>query len=266
MRPRIGELLLEAGVIDEEQLDSALGLQVQTGKRLGQILVDLEALDEETLTRTLARQLNIPVVWLRGKSIRRDVLDLVPTELIEKHRCLPVQLDRRGEPTLMLAMHDPSDIAAIDEVAQRSELPVKPVLAAPSELEEAIVRHRPVDPGDSLACAEFMNAPDEEGPDVLSMQEIRVPPPPSPDATARALPPLSIDESEKPPQPDASPAGEQAAPPVPAQRPDASVAQNDLVLRALTQLLVEKGIVSRDELIARLGALKKGDRDALGEG
>jgi hypothetical protein len=182
----------------------------------------------------------------------------------------------------MLAMQDPSDIAAIDEVALRSELPVKPVLAAPSELEDAILRHRPADPGDSLSCADFVNG-DDEGPDVLSMQQI-TPAPHSPDSTVRPLPPIVLDEkgsaaeaagsapeappAEAAPTTEAAPAAE-AAPPAEAasaSAPSPSAPLNDLVLRAIMQLLVEKGILSRDELIDRLGALKESDADALGEG
>lgn len=244
-RQRLGDLLVAAGVIDDAQRQQALDEQTRTGRRLGATLLGMEALDEETLTRTLARQLSLPVAWLRDRRVRREVLDLVPRELIEKHRCLPVQRHDRGEPTLLLAMEDPSDVAAIDEIATHTGLAIQPVLAAASELEDAIQRHRPVDPGDSLASAEFLRD-DDSGPDLLAM-EVRdldhaEAAPLSPVAAAGQAPPLASPAPALPPS---------APPPRP----------NDLVLRALTQLLVEKGIITRKELIDRLGKLGADDAE-----
>ena len=216
-RLRLGELLVEAGVIDEDQRERALEAHRETGRRFGAMLVEMRFLDEETLVRTLARQLSLPVVWLDGRRIRQEVLDRVPQGLVFKYGCLPVQMDPEGE-GLLLAMEDPLDQDAIEEVAAKSGLPVRPVLAAPTELSDAIRRHAP-DPGDSLAAAEFVNARDP-APELVSLHG------------AGGLPPLP-----KPP-----------AEPKPAQ-------SNDLVLRALTQLLVEKGLLTRSELIERLGAL-----------
>ena len=229
-RPRLGELLVDAGVIGEEQLAQALSRQQQNPLRLGKTLLQMQALDEETLTRTLARQLSVPVAWLRGKRIRGELLELVPRELIERHRCLPVQLDDRGEKTLLLAMEDPSDIAAIDAIATSTGLAVRPVLAAPSELDDAIARHFEIDPGDSLSQVEFVDDEDSR-PDLLSIENK------APAPTVHALPPL------------------QAMSPPAASQPEATAVADDLVLRALTQLLVEKGVFTREELIERLGAL-----------
>ena len=117
------------------------------------------------------------------------------------------------------------------------------------------------------------------------MQQI-APAPLSPDSIARALPPLQIDEPHEEPSDEPEPPSAPIAPetfgvadpfadaaaeaaPVPEAHPPAQAptdaAPNDLVLRAITQLLVEKGILSRSELIERLGALEKIDTDALGE-
>ena len=75
---------------------------------LGITLVRMGLLDEEALVRTLARQLKLPIAWLRGKWVEQDVLDLVPVELALKHRCLPLTVsdDGRGK-ALHLAMQDP---------------------------------------------------------------------------------------------------------------------------------------------------------------
>lgn len=219
-RPRLGELLIDAGVIDENQLAQALERQRELPLPLGKTLLEMQAVDEETLTRTLARQLAVPMVWLRGKRIKPDVLELVPRELVEKHRCLPVQLDRTR--TLLLALEDPTDPVPVEEVAQASGLPVKPVLASASELEEAIQRHAPADPDLSFRHMEFVDG-DESAPELLSV-----------------APPEASE-----PAPDAEPGS-----------------ANALVLRAISQLLVEKGVITREELIERLEQLGRGGKDA----
>ena len=217
-RPKLGELLVDAGVVDEMQLEAALGEQKNWGERLGQTLLQMGVLDEETLVRTLARQLAIPVVWLRGKRIKPDVIELLDADYIQKNRVLPVLLDQRGSRTLILAMEDPCNIEVIDTVCRQTGVPVKPALAAPSELDDAIGRHVVSDLEDSLYGASFA-VEEETGPDLVQMQQEAKPNDTEPEAAEAGAP------------------------------------SNAVVLRALTQLLVEKGIFTREELIARLGAL-----------
>ncbi len=142
-RPRLGELLVAAGVIDAAALEGALAKQRTQGGRIGKILLEAGALSEETLVRTLARQLSMPVAWLRDKQVKPDVLAHLPGHVALKHRCLPVLIDQRGTDTLLVAMEDPSDTAALDEFAIAAGCPVRVVLAAPSELDDALARHYP---------------------------------------------------------------------------------------------------------------------------
>jgi type IV pilus assembly protein PilB len=213
----LGELLVDAGVVDEMQLEAALGEQKNWGERLGQTLLQMGVLDEETLVRTLARQLALPVVWLRGKRIKPEVVELLKPDFIQKKRVLPVLLDQRGNKTLILAMEDPCNVEVIDTVCRQTGVIVKPALAAPSELDDAIGRHVVSDLDDSLYGAQFA-VEEETGPDLVQMQQ-----------------------ETKPPA--AEPAEEEPTP------------SNAVVLRALTQLLVEKGVFTREELVERLGAL-----------
>lgn len=145
-RPKIGELLVAAGVIEPATLEVALEKQRAQGGRLGKILIAMGALDEEMLVRSVARQLDMPVAWLRGKQVRPDVLLQLPRHIALKHRCLPVMLDRKGTETLLVAMEDPSDNAALDEVAVAAGRPIRVVLSAPSELDDALARHYPETP------------------------------------------------------------------------------------------------------------------------
>jgi len=219
-RPKLGELLVDAGVVDEMQLEAALGEQKNWGERLGQTLLQMGVLDEETLVRTLARQLALPVVWLRGKRIKTEVVELLKPDFIQKKRVLPVLMDQRGNKTLILAMEDPCNIEVIDTVCRQTGVAVKPALAAPSELDDAIGRHVVSDLDDSLYGAQFA-VEEETGPDLVQMQQETTP--------------LAAESAE-----------EETTP------------SNAVVLRALTQLLVEKGVFSREELIERLGALRDG--------
>lgn len=141
-RLKLGELLVQAGAITEHQLAAALVEQGKWGKPLGMTLVAMGYLDEETLVRTLARQLGLQVAWLRGKRVAPEVLEMIPAELAKKHRCLPLSVrEEAGGRVLYLAMQDPADLEALDDVRFRAGCQVKPVLVAPSELEEALRQH-----------------------------------------------------------------------------------------------------------------------------
>jgi hypothetical protein len=164
-RPRLGELLVAAGVIDAAALEAALAKQQAQGGRIGKILLEAKALSEETLVRTLARQLSIPVAWLRDKQVKPEVLAHLPGHVAQKHRCLPVLIDQRGTATLLVAMEDPSDGAALDEIALAAGCPVRVVLAAPSELDDALARHYPGDAAD-----------DDEEPELLLEDPLAVKP------------------------------------------------------------------------------------------
>jgi hypothetical protein len=174
-RLRLGELLVKSGAIDEMQLLSALGLQRQYGQPLGKTLVGMSFVDEQTVVRTLARQLKVPVVWLDGNWVEEAVLALVPPGLALKHCCLPlaVMYNDTGK-VLHLAMEDPGNIEALDEVRFHVGHPVSPVLAGPIELEEAVERHYG-------AAGGAHSAPNRQGvhnvPEMLTIKPIASPAP-----------------------------------------------------------------------------------------
>ena len=141
-RLKLGEMLVAKGLISEAQLANALGEQRRWGKRLGMTLVLMGFLEEEVLIRTLAAQLKLPVARIRGKRVNAEVVELVPVELAEKHRCLPLFVKSQdGARELFLAMEDPSDLDAQGELGFRIGFRIRPVLVAPTELEDALQRH-----------------------------------------------------------------------------------------------------------------------------
>jgi type IV pilus assembly protein PilB len=144
MKKRLGELLIEAGVIDDAQLQSALGHQKRWGGRLGKALVDLNMANEEQIVQALAKKMGYPIVRLAALETSPAIeaaLKVVPKELAEKYNLLPYAVEgdaRRG--TVSVAMGDPTNIAAIDEIQFRSGRRVIPALAGDSDIAMAIRR------------------------------------------------------------------------------------------------------------------------------
>jgi hypothetical protein len=202
LRPKIGELLVAAEVIEQAVLDQALEKQASSGGRIGKILVAMGAIDEEMLVRTVARQLDLPVVRLRGKQVKPDVLRRLPGHVARTHRCVPVLLDKRGGDTLMIAMEDPSDGVALDQIAIAAGLPVRVVLTGPSDLDGALQRYYPEGGGDEAQRAAPATKSEPAPPD----------PEPDDDEPVELLLEDAVGESAPPPPPIAPPP---AAPPAP---------------------------------------------------
>jgi len=115
---RIGELLVEGGVLSQSQLEQALFAQRKDGRKLGQLLVDLGFVSEIQVTQTLSRQLSVPWVSLYHVDFSRSLLNLVPRELAEKYCLVPIfvrRVRKQGE-TLYIAMDDPTSESVIAEV------------------------------------------------------------------------------------------------------------------------------------------------------
>src|SRR5215468_311755 len=150
---KLGQLLISRGLLQPDHLSAALAEQQEVGSRLGTILVRRGFVDEETLIRTLAGQLKLPVARIRGKQVGPDVIECVPVDLAEKHRCLPLFFKQEGGArVLFVAMEDPSDTDALAEIARASGHDVRAVLVGPTELEEAIQRHyRWMETGEAVA-------------------------------------------------------------------------------------------------------------------
>ncbi len=138
-RLRLGELLVHANILTAEQLDQALRIQSETKQRLGVVLVQLEYVDETRLTQALSQQLAVPWVSLYHVDFSRQLLNLVPREVAERYCIVPIFVRRvRRVDTLYIAMDDPTNEAALQEVGQYSGLPTKPMIASPSDIRNAI--------------------------------------------------------------------------------------------------------------------------------
>ncbi len=139
-RVRLGELLIEAGVVTREQLEQVLEIQKKDGRRLGTLLIDQGLVSETQVTQILSQQLSVPWVSLYHIEFSRQLLNLVPQEIAERFCLVPIFVRRvRGiGETLYVAMDDPSDDRARDAVVEYSGLPVRTMIAPPSDIRAAI--------------------------------------------------------------------------------------------------------------------------------
>ena len=141
-RKKLGEILIERGIIDEDQLNSALAYQRAWGHRLGAALLAKGFVTEGQLTRVLGEELSIPVVDLSEAEPDWDAIRLLDARFCEAHELFPVALDEsRGRKRLTCAMGDPLNVAALDEIEFTTGCKVKAVLAPISQIHSAIRRY-----------------------------------------------------------------------------------------------------------------------------
>ena len=128
---RIGDMLVQGGVITEEQLMAALKEQKNTGRKLGRTLVDMGLVEEDRLLNFLSRQLEIPFVQLRHYQFNNEWVKLLPEALARRFRS--IVLARQGD-ELLVGMADPMDIFAYDELARILKCHIRQAVVRESEL------------------------------------------------------------------------------------------------------------------------------------
>jgi type IV pilus assembly protein PilB len=138
MSAKLGEILVRENLLSPQNLREALDYQRQHGGRLGFNLVKLGLVSDEMITAVLSRQYGIPSVNLDLFSIDPSVLSLIPQEVAQKHSVLP--LSRVGA-TLTLAMVDPTNVFALDDVKFMTGLNVEPVIVADNSIQSAIAKY-----------------------------------------------------------------------------------------------------------------------------
>ena len=139
-RNRIGEILVKARVIDEMQLRSALAQHDQWGGRLTRIISDMGLASEDTLAQAISQGMGMQRVQLGNLTKDVGAMAKLDVAFAEQKGVFPVSLRDNGK-TLMLAMADPTDLQTIDQVAARSRTRVIPVVAGDREIDHAILRH-----------------------------------------------------------------------------------------------------------------------------
>jgi len=132
---RLGDFLLDRGLISRQQLDEALARQKEVLRPLGEILIEMKMLEEANLAHALADQLNIPYVDLFTTPLQPNAIDMVPEHLARKYKCIPV---RANNGFLDVAMCDPMDLDALEEISKAAKLEINPVISTPADILESI--------------------------------------------------------------------------------------------------------------------------------
>ncbi len=135
---KLGDMLLESGLISQKQLDEALSVQKKEGGRLGYILTQLGFVNDDEITSLLSRQYGIPAVNLEHFEISEDVLKRVPVEVAQRYSIIP--LSRTGS-TLTVAIADPTNIFALDDLKFITNLNIEPVVASEYSIRTAIEKY-----------------------------------------------------------------------------------------------------------------------------
>lgn len=132
---RIGDKLVQYGYITEEQLQGALSLQRKTGKRLGEILIDQRLITAELLTNVLTELLDIDTIALTSSNINHEAAQKIPQNICKRYKVFPYKIDGNK---LYLAMEDPQNREAIQDVRRISGMEVVVSIATISEINQAI--------------------------------------------------------------------------------------------------------------------------------
>jgi len=191
-RLRLGQLLVDAGLLTQQDLDEVLALQKTDGRRLGTLLVERGHINETQLTQILSHQLSVPWVSLLHIEFSRQLLNLVPHHVAERFCVVPIYVRHvRGQgQTLYVAMDDPSNEEGLRACSEHSGLPVKAMIAPPSDIRNAIRVYYDVQVGAPAVPGPFPAT--ESAPNV---ERDTTPDGTRPDVAAEASTPPAADET-----------------------------------------------------------------------
>ena len=164
MAARLGELFLRANLISEVQLNQAIAQQKVEGSRLGTILTKLGWVKEEEISQCLSEQYGIPYIDLDSQTISPEVIRLIPPGIVQKHLVIPIG---KAGTTLTMAMADPTNVFAVDDIKFMTGLKVEAMVATESAVRRAIDRF--YDSSETLQ--NVMASIEDAGMDVIEEQQ-----------------------------------------------------------------------------------------------
>lgn len=138
---RLGDLLVTSGVITQEQLEKGLEYQKGSGRKLGETLVDEGIATEENIARALSSQLHYDMVDLQTVAIEPEIQELIPAAVLKKYKMIPFEYAADNMNVLRVAMSDPMDMTAMDDIGIITNLRVEPVVATTTSIMLAIDRY-----------------------------------------------------------------------------------------------------------------------------
>ncbi len=227
---KLGELLKEAGYIDDFQLETALSHQRNWGGKLGSVLIELEFITEEAVAKAIADKLHTPYYSLFDPPISEAVIKLIKPDIAKKYQVVPVKKEK-GD--LIIAVSDPLDIEALDAIRFVTGLNVKPSLALESEIKDAIKKYYD---GEEVVRKKKFEMPfhqrisSSEKMEIIRGSDLKMT---KPEATGAAVP-----------------SGGDASP--------QAMAEMKMKLDALISVLIEEGLITREKLANMLYQKKIG--------
>src|SRR5574341_723612 len=138
MAVKLGEMLIKAGLLNPQKLQEALEYQKSNGGKLGLNLVKLGFVKEEDITRVLSQQYGVPAINLSKIEVDDSVVKLIPSEVAQKYLIMPVS---RTGATLTIAMVDPTNVFAMDDIKFMTGYNVEPVVASEVAIMESIEKY-----------------------------------------------------------------------------------------------------------------------------
>lgn len=228
---KLGELLKEVGLIDDFQLQSALSHQRNWGGKLGAILVELEFVSEVDVAKVIADKIKIPYASLFEPEIPETILRLIKEDVAKKYTVMPVKKEAGG---LVVAMADPLDIQLLDDLRFVTGLNIKPALALASEILLAIRKyydHEEVVRKTHISLEQIAKGSSGKMEIIRGSDLNMVQPEPADPSSAV----LSREETDR-----------------------HSLQDTKIRMDALISLLIEKGLITRDELVSMVYQKKLG--------
>ncbi len=138
---RLGDVLINSGMITQEQLEEALAAQKGSGKKLGEVLVDKNAVNEDDIAKALSSQLGLEMVDLINISIPEEILNMVPVNVLKKNKIFPFEYAENNMNVLRVAMSDPMDMYAQDDVAIITNCMIEPAVTTTRNIMMAIDKY-----------------------------------------------------------------------------------------------------------------------------
>jgi type IV pilus assembly protein PilB len=237
---RLGEILRDAGVIDDVQLSAALAEQKKWGGKLGRTLVEMGFVDEDSIARALSRQLGLPLVDLDRATLSPELPKQLRLDIAERYGVFPIGGDRKHK-VLHIATSDPTNSDALQELSFATGMSIQTSLASATSIERAIRR---------LYYGERTVAVSTTTPDALGISEATY------ELQVGAGGPAPSMEQRRP---DANLEQRVSQLTTQLETLQGLVSNQVYALRGLMELLAEKGLVQRDEYLAKIrGARGKG--------
>lgn len=225
---RLGEILMDAGLVTELQLNAALSEQRKWGGKLGRTLVEMGFVDENSMTVALSRQLQLPSIDLDQAKIPEETVQFLRVDIAERYGVFPIAGDRKLK-TVTIATSDPTNMEQVQELSFYTGFRVQLAVAGATSIDRAIRRYY-------------------YGESVVSSQV----------TTPREL---GVSEAEFDPADLGRSAAQTASPELPRQVAELTLRVADLervisgqvkALRAVVELMLEKGVVTREEYLSRV--------------